>query len=185
MTLIFKTALEFKHFYFGTYLAWWWWWWCRFALSPHLTHENWLNQHYLQKVNGTRTCVKQRYSSVSAMVNFMCQLDWTKENTESQSNIIRSVSMREFLPTINIWIRRPNKANCPSWYVWAHLTSWRSEFWLPSTRHWLFPVLILNPKHWLFLALVPAFFRMDPYSWLSWLSSLPLPLCTSWIFHPP
>ena len=117
MTFIFKTALEFKHFYFGTYLAWWWWWWCRFALSPHLTHENWLNQHYLQKVNGTRTCVKQRYSSVSAMVNFMCQLDWTKENTESQSNIIRSVSMREFLPLLTSeFVDRTKQIALPDMY---------------------------------------------------------------------
>ena len=52
-------------------------------------------------------------------VNFLCQLDWAMGCPNVWINIILGVSMRVFLDEINVWIGRPQKANCPPSCGWA------------------------------------------------------------------
>lgn len=102
----------------------------------------------------------------------------TKTQVSKLSKIIMSVSVRCFYIRLTLefidWIKQIALPNVSG----LHPNSWRSEFLIPSTGHWLFPIFKCYLKHWLILALAPVIFRLEPFYWLSWVSSS---LITLWI----
>lgn len=65
--------------------------------------------------------------SLSVMVNFMCQLDWTTGCPDIWLNIILSVSVRVFLDEINIWVGRLSKQTALPNVDVPHAFNWRHE----------------------------------------------------------